>query len=362
MTLLKDIPIFFVVGRPRSGTTLLRTLFDAHPNVSFPPECQFIINLFPRYGRITNWKESDIISFYNDLINQWLFDTWKIDNVKLQKRLLKFQGPANYSTICKAVYLEYNSLFDKENIILLGDKNPGYTIYTKQLQKIFPEAKFIHLLRDYRDNFVSIKNVDFELPLPSVVAQKWKYFYKKFNLDSKTEPDRYKTIKYEDLVNDPEKKVRELCDFIGIEYNESVFNFHRKKDKILETYPKGYIRTYHTSLLQKINPSKIGVWKSELTDKQVRLMDYTIGSYAEKAGYIRKYRKNNILIKIAAFPGRSYAALLYVATIAVDKLPYKLRSWILIKGPMVIASFYLRVFNPKKLDSFEMPIIKKTNN
>ncbi|NQU34666.1 MAG: sulfotransferase [Bacteroidetes bacterium] len=52
MEQLNKIPFFFVVGRPRSGTTLLRTLFDAHPNVSFPPECQFIINLYPKYGKI----------------------------------------------------------------------------------------------------------------------------------------------------------------------------------------------------------------------------------------------------------------------------------------------------------------------
>ncbi len=59
----KGIPIFFVVGRPRSGTTLLRTLFDAHPNVLVPPECQFIINLYPKYGKVTNWSKKNLESF-----------------------------------------------------------------------------------------------------------------------------------------------------------------------------------------------------------------------------------------------------------------------------------------------------------
>ena len=52
MRTLDRIPIFFIVGRPRSGTTLLRALFETNPNVCFPPECQFIINIYPEYGNL----------------------------------------------------------------------------------------------------------------------------------------------------------------------------------------------------------------------------------------------------------------------------------------------------------------------
>ena len=48
---LNNIPFLFIVGRPRSGTTLLRTLFDAHSNVVIPPECQFVVNLYGKYGK-----------------------------------------------------------------------------------------------------------------------------------------------------------------------------------------------------------------------------------------------------------------------------------------------------------------------
>lgn len=220
---LSNTPFFFIVGRPRSGTTLLRTLFDAHPNVNFPPECQFIVNLYPKYGKKTDWTEKDILAFYNDLLTQWLFDTWTTDNNKLKEALLSRKGHNSYGTICKEVYLQYNSLFEKKKLLFIGDKNPGYAIYTKLLLKIFPEAKFIHIIRDYRDNFVSIKNVDFELPIPSLVVQKWKYFFKKFNKDSLVNPDAYCVLKYEDLAKDPETQLHRLCKFIGIEYKTSVF-------------------------------------------------------------------------------------------------------------------------------------------
>ncbi len=359
MNNIQNIPVFFVVGRPRSGTTLLRTLFDAHPNITFPPECQFIINLYPRYGKINNWSEKEILDFYNDLIKEWLFDTWKIDSRKLKDQLLKFTGSHSYGTICKVVYLEYNSLFEKGNIEFIGDKNPGYAIYTKQLLKIFPEAKFIHIIRDYRDNFVSIKNVDFELPVPSLVVQKWKYFFKKFRKDSHQMPNRYMVINYENIAREPEKSLKELCDFVGINFDKSVFNFHEKKDEILKQYPEGYIKTYHTSLMNKVNTSKIGVWKKKLSDKQVKLMDHTVGKIAEEAGYERKFLKTGILISLMAFPGRAYAAILYVATMIVDSFPYKIRSAILMKGPLFLAKLYLSVFNRKKYKEMNAAIIKR---
>ena len=64
MSNISSIPIFFVVGRPRSGTTLLRMLFDAHPDVTFPPECQFIVNLYPKYKNVNPWKEEDLNPSY----------------------------------------------------------------------------------------------------------------------------------------------------------------------------------------------------------------------------------------------------------------------------------------------------------
>ncbi len=359
MEKIADIPFFFVVGRPRSGTTLLRTLFDAHPNISFPPECQFIINLYPKYGSITKWRTTDILGFYDDLIQQWLFDTWKIDNDSLKNNLLKYEGTTTYGNICKAVYLEYQSLFAKDEIKFIGDKNPGYAIYTRQLMKIFPEAKFIHIIRDYRDNFVSIKNVDFEVPIPSLVVQKWKYFYKKFKKDSKHKPSVYRVLNYEKLACSPESEYGKLCDFLGIDYTDSVFDFHEKKDDILEQYPTGYINTYHTSLMQKINTSKIGVWKKQLTDKQVKIMDLTAGRIAEESGYQRKYKKLNPTIWLIAIPGRAYAGLLYIATKIVDSFPYKIRMAILIKGPLFLAKLYLSIFNRKKLQELENVIIKR---
>ena len=64
---LSSMPLFFIIGRPRSGTTLLRVLFEAHPHVLIPPESPFIISLYKKYGKVTTWDDRVIREFCEDL-------------------------------------------------------------------------------------------------------------------------------------------------------------------------------------------------------------------------------------------------------------------------------------------------------
>jgi hypothetical protein len=346
---LEEIPVFFVVGRPRSGTTLLRTLFDAHPNVIVPPECQFIVNLYPRYGKLTNWSKERLQDFYDDLQQQWRFDVWPLNHAKLYRSLMACTGNNSYGTICKVVYQEYQSIFRHGLLLALGDKNPGYTIYTERLLKIFPEAKFIHIVRDFRDNFVSIRNVDFELPFISVTVSKWKYFVKRFRKASAKYPGTHLEIRYEDLVSDPENKFRELCDFIGIPFSDKPFDFYKKTEEVLKIYPNELILKYHSSLLKKINTSRTGLWKKELKESELRVADACAGKYAALTGHDRIHRNPGLWNYLRSIPGRLFASFLYMATWTIDRLPYKLRMNILSKAPLIMGRFYLSIFNKKKL-------------
>ncbi len=359
MEKIKDIPFFFIVGRPRSGTTLLRTLFDAHPNVIIPLECQFIINLYPKYGTVTHWSKDKLLMFHDDLREQWWFDLWKLDPQNLKSSLLDYEGNHTYSTVCKAVYASYSSFFKKEEIKLFGDKNPGYAIYTERLLKIFPEAKFIHIIRDYRDNFISVRNVDFELPVISIVTMKWRYFIKKFNKARSRYPDSHYILRFEDLITEPEVHFRKLCNFLGLDYTPEVFDFHKKKEDVMKQYPVAFLMKYQSSLLSKIDPGKAGIWKKQLTERQVKIADAVAGRYADESGYERKYKNAGFGIYLQAFPGVLYAGLLNMATTIVDWLPYKWRMNILVKAPFVLTRIYLKTFNPRKWEELSKMLQQK---
>ncbi len=348
MEKIEHIPFFFILGRPRSGTTLLRTLFDGHPGVRIPPECKFVLDLYPKYGRKQSWDENDILAFYNDVTAHWRFDTWTLDRDQLKAGLLRCTGHTSYSTLCKVVYLNYQSFFPKTEVLWFGDKNPGYTIYTERLLQLFPDAKFIQILRDYRDNYVSVKDVDFELPIPSLVATKWRFFYKSVRRATRKYPDRFRTVRYEDLVEDPERELRGLCAFLDIPYHAEMLDFYKKEDEVFKVYPKEFITRYHANLVKKVNKSRSGIWKEKLTEKEIRMSDLAVGKIAEEAGYTRKYRHFGPVCYLQALPGITLAHILALMTQIVDMLPHRLRMNVLNKWPLYVAGFYLRIFRPKK--------------
>lgn len=344
------VPFLFILGRPRSGTTLLRMIFEAHPNVLIPPECQFIINLSSKYGGINFWTRQHLNSFFEDLKSQWRIEMWNLDWEKLWRNLQQYEGKHSYGAVCKVVYQSYESLFPKAEIRLYGDKNPGYSIYTERLRKIYPNARFIYLNRDYRDNYVSLRDVHFDLSIPSLTAQKWKYYYKTIIKSANKLPEYYKIVRYEDLVANPEVVVKQLCEFVGITYFPEMLDYYKKSDDFTKTYPPDVLKKYHSRITQKVNGSRTGIWQEKLTKKEVMQLEATIGSLGEKAGYPRSYSHINPLVYLAILPGRILAAMLYVATFIVDKLPAGIRMNILSKWPRAIAMIILRVVNPKKLN------------
>ncbi len=345
------LPFLFIVGRPRTGTTLLRVIFDAHPNVIVPPECQFVVNLYSKYGRKKFWDVKLLERFIQDLAGQWRIEMWNLEEDQLRRNLYALQGKHSYGDICKAVYASYPSLFPNDGLKLLGDKNPGYTIYTQRLLKIFPDARFIYINRDYRDNYVSIREVGFDLAIPSLPAQKWKYFYRKIHRDAALNPSRYHFVRYEDLVMRPEETVRGLCTFAGIPYHPAMLEYHRKKEEFTRDYPPGVLQKYHSGITHGIYTHRLEIWRERLTPRQVRLLDATVGKLAAEAGYGNSYSGGVSAAALAALPGRFLAAGLAIATRVVDKLPAGIRMNILSKGPRAAAMLIYRVFRPQKLEA-----------
>lgn len=344
----RKIPYFFILGRPRTGTTLLRSLFDAHPNVQIPWECQFMLNLYPKYGKLELWDSETLKQFHTELLEQWQFKSWYVDQDKLLADILACEGPNTYASVCQAVYLNHISFYPKTEIRMIGDKNPGYSIYYDRLKEILPDAKFIYILRDYRDNFHSVKNVDFELPFVSVVVYKWKYFYKKALEAGKKYPDSFYIVRYEDLVSDPEPQLRRICEFLGLPFVPEVFDFYKMKSKAEETYPAVILKKHHKSLFNPVNTSRIGLWKQSMSKRQVRIADLVAGKYADRAGYERNYKGFSLLTGLQALPGVCYARFLYFMTGVFDRTPYRIRQKVLSKGPLLLARIFVKIRGKKK--------------
>ncbi len=127
-----------------------------------------------------------------------------------------------------------------------------------------------------------------------------------------------------------------------------MLDFYRKKDEVLKVYPSEFITRYHANLANQVNKSRSGIWREKLTPKEIRQVDFAVGSSAEEAGYHREYRRQGVAVGLRALPGIFLAYTLAVLTRIVDKMPYRLRMNVLNKWPLYVAGFYLRLFRPEK--------------
>ena len=346
---LSKIPPFFILGRPRSGTTLLTTLFNAHPNVRIAPEFPIMFFLYQRFRKVKHWDEDTIRSFVDHVFYFSKFNIRRVENLKLDREfliseLLKYKDRASIQLFLKSINYFAFSVYDKKETLWIGDKNPVYSLYANRLIKIFPDAKFICIIRDYRDNFISIKklaekDVAVEAPVVSLQVARWRYFISRFLEYKRLYPDRFYILKYEDLVTEQEKTFRSLCEFLNISYDASVFDFHKKKDETVNTYGNFIYEKFHENLLKPVNTGRMNTWQNVLTPKEVRIADQIAGKYADRLGYQRENKRFSLWLFIRSAPMMAYHYILIMLMVLGTYLPYKVSQWWFVNSLILLKTY-----------------------
>jgi len=350
----RNLPIFFIIARPRSGTTLLRTLFDRHSNVIIPLESPFMLRYYWKYRNVKNWTKDKILAFYEDITSEDEPDylnirKWTVDLEQLKKDLLALEGDTTYAELCRVVNASYQSLFPKGEIKIAGDKNPIYSNRAEYLLKMFPDAKFIHMVRDYRDYLQSMMRAGFVKRIEPIIIHRWRKSLKiNYKLQEKY-PDRFYYLRYEDLVEQPEKYFGEMCDFLGIEREEQIFDFHKYKEKFLELYNEEDLNIYHSKLFKPISNKNVGDWKKKLTGDQVEIAELITGKAAEKAGYSRSKDQIHFKTWLKVQPILFYLAITKLVGNMLKSMPHKpsLQKFIE-RGPMLGKKYWDTINNSGK--------------
>src|SRR5260370_23069408 len=147
-------PIVFLVGCARSGTTLLQRLVDAHPQIAITPEMHWITDYFRQgrwlgpEGRVTAEQVSSMIQ------NQKRFGQFELSPEEFAG-LLDAGQPGPYVTFLNGIFALYGKHKGKR---FVGNKTPAYVRRIPTLHALWPEAKFVHLIRDGRDVALSVMN------------------------------------------------------------------------------------------------------------------------------------------------------------------------------------------------------------
>ena len=157
-----------------------------------------------------------------------------------------------------------------------GDKTPYYILHLDTLLEMFPDAQFIHLIRDGRDCALSMLERKWDLQIFNTyhAAYIWNRYVTTGQNFGERHPECYFELRYEDILNQPELSLKKLCNFLHIQFDDSVINF-RKSDGSGKT-------PLLTKPLQRSNQSK---WKSQMSEKQLEVFESLAGTTLEKCGY-----------------------------------------------------------------------------
>jgi len=221
----------FIVGMPRSGTKLLRSLLNNHPKISILTiETEFLpywVKNWHKFGRdLHNYK--NFLKFYKKMIKlpYFLYMAERGELIKPKewfKRCKSFDVAGVFEALAKHDCKVTDDM-------IWGDKSPGYIRHIPLLKKLFPSAKIIHIIRDVRDYCLSINKTWGKNMLRA--AQRWVDYITKARSDGKKIGNDYFEIKYEDLLDNPEYKIKEICDFLNIEYHSAMLRLDRPTENI----------------------------------------------------------------------------------------------------------------------------------
>ncbi len=343
---VEDIKLNFILATARTGSTLLSSMLNMHPNVISPHEEPFAYTLHQKYGKIDQWTSGTIENYCDDF---YFFSRGKLDQFgtkeDLRIILKKYKSYLTFDVVIRLTYLCFFPDKNKTAVNTIVDKQLEFHACLENVADIYPKSKFLILLRDPRDQvlsrFLLAKRRKEREENYLSRAYIWNHKYKTLaEKASKIGKDRFLEIKYEDLILNPEKKLRDICLFFNLPYNPVMLEYdeHYRKlgDKNIDEIAKQNFLSVHSGLVQKVDDKKIGVWKKEMKQEDINLIWTVCGELAEQFGYKREehFVKQKLTIK-------DYFSLInfFILNIIAPKIYHS--------APFYIKRFVNRILWPK---------------
>ncbi len=256
----------FIGGAGRSGTTLLRVMLDSHPYISCGPEMK-VLPLICKF-------QTELKSGFAEFLNSYQVSDEKID--------LLFRDLINGL---------FSSHLQANGKRRWAEKTPHNLLYIRQLSRIFPEARFVHVLRDGRDVAASLVEMQwFDIKSKQKIwytenirnaAIYWKEIVsgiRKAAVDAGVW-GRYAELRYEDMIVDPKDNLEELMNFLGEEWDDRLLDYYNQVHEL----PEG--ESSSPQVKKSLYTSSIGRWKQSFTDEDRRIFKETAGELLVELEY-----------------------------------------------------------------------------
>lgn len=343
---LDDTPIHFIIGAGRSGTTLLTAVLNAHPNICCTPEVKPIMTFYTPYAQQKPLSQNLATDFHYFLqlrhkaalkkkqdSGRNLFDKKWFDD--LQEQLPQL----SYANFAKYILLSLNPYQKKtEDIKTLIDKNPTYTFCVNKLINLYPNAKFLVAVRDYRAYYLSQKqNIDYTLfsrfsnKSAAANAYFWQLHYLEINRLQQQYPQNIMLVPYEKMVTDKVVLLKQICSFLDIPMNDAMIQHNQNETaqkRLQDTQTDETLNEYEKRKKENLGKTtftdRLEAWKNELSPAEIRTCETICGEIGTQFGYQPTQNISNTQRLWVYLSGALPIAITYISTQLFMKHYYSL--------------------------------------
>ncbi len=284
-------PFVFIVGCPRSGTTLFRRMVDAHPQLAIIPEIGWISRRYENREGLT--PEGMITPSFIGILKDGFgrFTPLPVSLGEVES-LLASPRPVSYAEIITLMFDRYGESRGKS---FVGNKTPEHVFGINTLHSLWPQAKFVHLIRDGRDVCLSAINWRRATKLaerfrtwekdPLSTAALWWEWHVRMGRESGSSLGHqlYYEMSYESLVANPAEECSALCAFLGIPYDEAMLRFYEGKVKTDSALDAKHAWLPPTPGLRD--------WRTQMSSQDVERFEAVAGDLLEELGYTLKVER-----------------------------------------------------------------------
>lgn len=274
-------PYVFVVGCPRSGTTLLQRMLNSHPQLAVANDTHFIPRVIKKHKQTNPPLNEELIEQVHTYKR---FCRLGLSNIEVMESA---KCAENYQEFVSALYRTFGN---KQGKPLAGEKTPDYCRHIPLLHSLFPWAKFVHIIRDGRD--VTLSTLDWandskgpgkwelwqESPI-ATCALWWRWQVNTGRKDGAVLTDKYMEILYENLIAKPEESLRKISTFLEIPFSSKMLTFYEGKTK----------HNPNLSAKSAWLPPTQGLrnWQKQMSAHDLALFELLAGEFLEELSYQR---------------------------------------------------------------------------
>ncbi len=239
--------LFFVVGYPRSGTTLLASILGRHSKIFVPPETHFFNRILPF-----------AIKTRGDII-ETICNGPRIKDLGLRPMDFQSIDRAALADPAEAFLCALKIAAKLHGKSVIGEKTPWHAMHIDLILKIFPHARIIAIVRDGRDCIISNLEQAWTHDSFRKHAAEWTMVNSAISKSRTNYPERVYGLKYEDLVQNTLAEIERVMTFLNIEFESGQFETDLPSDAVpnWESKWKGKANAEVTS-------TSIGRWRVEM--------------------------------------------------------------------------------------------------